>query len=54
MKPGGEFGELQSSTVCKVVGMAFESADLRKFARRFGIEKDDPLLTKSLRSIPPW
>ena len=36
--------ELQSSTICKVMGMAFHLKDLRKIARKFGISNDDSLM----------
>ncbi len=48
MKTRRRIWELQSSTVCKVVGMAFELGDLRKCARKFGIENDDPLLDEEV------
>lgn len=44
MKTRRRIWDLQSSTVCKVVGMALDIGDLRKCARKFGIEQDDPLL----------
>ena len=44
MKAIKRIWELQSSTVCKVVGMALHLRDLRKIARKFGIAKDDPLM----------
>lgn len=44
MKATKRIWELQSSTVCKIVGMALDIRDLRKIARKFGISKDDPLM----------
>ena len=44
MKSGKRIWELQSSTVCKVLGMAFHFKDLKKIARKFGIENNDPFM----------
>jgi hypothetical protein len=44
VKANKRIWELQSSTVCKIVGMALDIRDLRKIARKFGISKDDPLM----------
>lgn len=44
MKPTKRIWELQSSTVCKVVGMALLLKDLQKIARKFRISGNDPLV----------
>ncbi|MEJ2718830.1 MAG: DUF2325 domain-containing protein [Deltaproteobacteria bacterium] len=44
MKTSKRIWELQTSTICKIVGMALDVRDLRKIARKFGISRDDPLM----------
>ncbi len=44
MKPKKRIWELQSSTVCKVVGMALVLKDLQQLARHVGITPKDPLM----------
>ncbi len=44
VKPCKRIWELQSSTVCKVVGMGLLLKDLQRIARKFGISVSDPLL----------
>jgi hypothetical protein len=44
VKTNKRIWDLQTSTVCKIIGMALDVRDLRKIARKFGISKDDPLM----------
>ncbi|MEW6349696.1 MAG: DUF2325 domain-containing protein [Thermodesulfobacteriota bacterium] len=44
MKSQRKVWELRHQTVCKVVGMAFDSADLKKIGKKFGISATDPLM----------